>query len=371
MNGLNRQTCTRCIMDTSDTDIVFDSNGVCNHCNDAELRLPDYTFTSTQIEKNIQLLRLRIKQRQRGTYDSILGLSGGVDSSYVAYLAMTMGLNPLCVHFDNGWNSSIAIKNIRNIIEHTGFDLYTYVIDWKEFRELQRSFLMSSVVDVEMLTDHAILSSLYDIAKKYNIKTILSGDNYVTEHGMPKKWVWRKSDLRNILSINKEFSNTNIKSYPTLSTIKIIAMRILRTGSIIERPLNLINYKKNISKNTLRDELEWEDYGGKHCESIFTKFYQEYILPVKFGIDKRLPHLSCLIRNGEIDRSYALKEINQLPYNEKKIEVDVEYILKKLELSSEEFQSIMDNAPVSHDKYKSDASYITTLTDAIKWFYII
>lgn len=348
-------------MDKGVNGIVFDSTGVCQVCIEVDQKLLKHNYTSEEEILNLKKLSSNIKQRKQGVYDSILGLSGGVDSSYVALLAKEMKLNPLCVHFDNGWNSETAVKNIRNIIDITGFDLYTYVIDWPEFRDLQRSFIKSNVLDIEMLTDHAIFSVLFKIRKKYGISTVLSGTNYATEHGMPKDWYWNKMDARNIKAIHSRFGEMKMKSFPTMNTLKWLLIRKLKIGGIYEEPLNLIKYSKNKAMADLKESFNWEYYGGKHYESTFTKFYQAYYLPVKFGIDKRKVHLSALIRNGEITREYAIKELSEPLYNPKELAEDKRFVLKKLGFSFEEFNQIMSAQPVQHDQYPTDTKYIKPL----------
>ena len=190
------QICTRCVMDTSDKEISFNKNGICNHCLVADKELPKYHFTPEQEKENLRRIKEKLLSNKKGEYDSILGLSGGIDSSYSAYLGWKMGLNPLCVHFDNGWNSNIALSNINKIIDKTGFDLYTYVINWPEFKDLQRSFFKAGVIDIEMLTDHAIFASLFRLGRKSKLKYVLSGTNYATEHGMPFSWLWSKMDKK-------------------------------------------------------------------------------------------------------------------------------------------------------------------------------
>jgi N-acetyl sugar amidotransferase len=347
-------------MDNTDPDITFDENGVCNHCNEAFSKIPTYKFTSLQEKENIENLKLRIKKRQKSNYDSIIGLSGGVDSSYVAYMAHKMGLNPLCVHFDNGWNSSTAVKNIRNIIDITGFDLHTHVIDWPEFRDLQRSFFKSGVIDIEMLTDHAISATILNLQKKYRISTILSGTNYITEHGMPNKWVWTKIDFHHIQAIHKRFGIIKLKSYPSIRVLNWMMMRRFNfKGVNYEQPLNYINFSKMHAIEKLKSTFDWEYYGGKHHESVFTKFYQGYILPNKFNVDKRKPHLSALIRNGEITRTAALMELREEPiYSDNELMIDKKFVLKKLGFSDLEFDDYMQSKPVPHNYYPNNKKYV-------------
>lgn len=357
--------CTVCIMDATDKDITFNSLGICNHCIESQEKINKYTYSKKESEKNLNDLFLRIKSREsKSKYDSIIGLSGGVDSSYMAYLAYVNGLNPLCVHFDNGWNSNIAIKNIKNIINITGFDLHTEVINWQEFRDLQRSFIQAGVVDIEMLTDHAIFASLFNKVTKFDIKTVLSGFNYMTEHGMPISWTWSKMDFTNIKAIHKKFGKKQIKSYPHMSNIKWNMMRRFNYGGVFEDPLNLINYNTDKAKIILKKKFEWQDYGNKHEESVFTKFYQSYILPKKFSVDKRKVHLSCNIRAGFINRGEAIKITQIDAYGKDDLRKDKRFVLKKLGFSDEEFDEIMSRSPVPHNYYKTDQIYIKPLI----WF---
>ena len=361
------QVCSSCVMDQSDPDIVFDDLGVCNHCIDARALLPKY-INSTPQNGKIESLISKIR-RQKGNYDCLIGLSGGIDSSYVALLAKKWGLNPLCLHFDNGWNSDISVKNIRNIIKHTGFDYETLVINWPEFKSLQRAYLRAGVIDIEALTDHAIFASMMKISKKENIRFILSGTNYVTEHGMPENWSWHKLDLRNIKSINKKYGELKkLKTYPKTTTLKWLLMRKLGLRLEFLEPLNLIPFTREGAMQELKSEFDWEYYGGKHHESIFTKFYQSHILPVKFNIDKRKVHLSALIRTGEITRDQAIEELLLPAYDEAELVRDFDFVAKKLGFTNEELSSILKDTPVSHKSFKTDQSYIVPLIRLAKWF---
>lgn len=358
---MNHTTCIKCLMDTTDPDIIFDKDGVCNYCREAEERLPLYKFTKEQEQRNLGILKTRVKKNQRGEFDSILGLSGGVDSSYVAYLAYEMGLTPLCVHFDNGWNSDIAVKNIRNIINKTGFVLYTYVIDWPEFRDLQRAFFKAGVIDIEILTDHAIFASLFKLRRKHKIRTVLSGTNYATEHGMPLKWTWPKMDRRNISTIQRKFGAMRLKSFPTMRTFSWLLMLRFGIGGIFEELLNSVNYSKSCAIETLKKEFDWQYYGGKHYESVFTKFYQAHVLPIKFGVDKRKSHYSSLIRNGEITRADAISALAEPLYDKYDLIRDKAFVLKKLGFTESEFEQMMKEQPVPHNYYPTDQIYIKPL----------
>lgn len=364
---ISQLICKDCVMDSSDKDINFNSDGVCNHCVDFHKKKHAFSFTEEQEKRNLLELKKRLKNRKKGDYDCILGLSGGVDSSYLVYLAMELDLNPLIMHFDNGWNSNIAVKNVRNIVEKTGFDLHTTVINWPEFRDLQLSFIKAGVVDIEMTTDHAIFASMFKIRKKYGISSILSGTNYLTEHGMPKSWSWQKLDIANIRSIHKKWGSIKLKEYPTLpGSIWWEAATRYGFAGYFEEPLNKINYKKEEAMSTLEKAFDWEYYGGKHHESIFTKFYQGYILPEKFNIDKRKLHLSAQVRMGEINREDAISQLNKPIYKVNELRRDKAFFLKKLGLSEDEFEKIMAQKPIDHSQYFTEMIYLEPIIKIAK-----
>lgn len=340
-------------MDTSDRNIDFDEEGVCNHCRSYEHVARKKLYTGKDAEKKLREIVDRIKRDGEGReYDSIVGLSGGVDSSYLAYQAKRLGLRPLAVHFDNGWNSEISVKNIDNIVRKLGFDLYTYVIDWEEFKDLQRSFFKASVLDIELLTDNAIFTSLYRIALENKIRYSLEGHNVVTEAIMPTGWNYWKFDVKNIKGIQKRFGTKSINSFPVMGPWK----RLYYQYSNVITPVYLLNYLPYNKKEAiaiLGKEIGWRYYGGKHYESVFTKFYQSYVLPAKFGIDKRRAHLSTLICSGQMTRDEALNLMKEELYPPEELREDREYVLKKLEFTEEEFDSIMRQPPRSHLEYPS------------------
>ena len=362
------QMCEKCVMDTSDTLITFNEDGVCNHCIEAEKILETVTYTHEEEQQNLEALVQTIKKSAKGKYDSIVGVSGGVDSSYVVHLAFELGLNPLIVHFDNGWNSETSVSNIEKLINKTGFDLETYVIDWAEFKDLQRSFLKAGVIDIEMLSDHAIMATMFAITRKKRIRNVLSGTNHRTEFGLPESWVWHKQDFKNIKSIQQRFGSKKIKSFPSLNTVQMNLIKIFGLGGKYLEPLNMINYEKNKAMEILTKNYDWKYYGGKHYESTFTKFYQAYILPTKFGIDKRKVHLSSLIRNGEITKEYAISELDKELYDSKQLRIDKEYVLKKLGFSSTEFDEIMKEQPRSHMDFPSERIFIEFLKKLLNRF---
>lgn len=352
----NIQVCTCCVMDTSDADITFNASGVCHYCIEAEELLKSVKFSPEQEKENLLAIANEIKSVKKGKYDSIIGLSGGVDSSYVAYLAREMGLNPLAVHFDNGWNSDTAVSNIKKIVESCGFDLETYVINWFEFKDLQRSYFKAGVIDIEALTDHAITATMFKLRRQYGIKYVLSGMNIATEYGLPKSWVWNKHDLTNIKAIQKKYGTIAIKDFPTMTSIQKALAKKFGLGGIYMEPLNKINYSKDEAMEVLKKEFNWEYYGEKHYESIFTKFYQAYVLPTKFGVDKRKVHLSAQIRNGEISIAEALKLLEKPLYDETTLKIDKEFVLKKLGFTEKEFDEMMLQKPVPHDVFPTDSN---------------
>jgi N-acetyl sugar amidotransferase len=358
MTDPGRVMCSRCVMDTSDPDITFDPHGVCNYCRRAEQLLPSVRWTADASERALSAAARRIQSAGRGReYDSIIGLSGGVDSSYAAYLAHRIGLRPLAVHFDNGWNSELAVENIQRVVEGCSFDLHTYVINWQEFRDLQRAYLRASVIDIEAITDHAIYAAMIGLARQHGIRSVLSGHNIATEHGLPAAWVWYKLDWTNIKAIHAAYGTVPLRTFPHLSTLRWVAMR--RTGKIdFVELLNLVSYRRDEAAATLAREFGWREYGGKHHESLFTKFYQGAILPTKFGIDKRKVHLSDRLRNGELTRDQALDSLSRPLYEPEELRVESEYVRKKLGFDESEWQAIMDAPPRSHAEFASDRRII-------------
>ena len=348
------QVCTRCVMDTSAPGIEFDAAGVCNYCKTHEQKAGIAPFSQPGAADKLAAQVKKIRSQRRGDYDSIVGLSGGVDSSYVAYQAVKMGLKPLAVHFDNGWNSELAVKNIEQIVKRLGLDLLTFVIDWEEFRDIQRSFFKAHVIDIEMVTDHAIFAAMYRIARQHRIRYILSGTNAQTESIMPPAWQHFKFDLRNLKAIHRRHGTVPIRRYPTLS-VWGMAWNHYVWGAQSISVLNYLPYRKDEAMRVLQSELGWQYYGGKHYESAFTKFYQAHILPAKFAVDKRRIHLSDLIMNSEIGRDEALEQLKQPLYDPMQLEQDRAYVCKKLGFSAEEFAQYLAAPPVSHYAYPSYA----------------
>ena len=366
MPKLNKLVCNRCIMDSiNDPDILINDDGVCNHCITFDFefnKLPKGINREKELESIITKIKLKGIGRK---YDCLLGVSGGVDSSYLAYLCSIYGLRPLIIHFDNGWNSELSVLNIQNLLDKLGFDFETLVINWDEFKDLQLSYFKAGVVDLEFPTDHAILASMFKIAKKHKIKFVLSGHNVVTEGTyLPKSWVHSKLDYLNLKDIHKQYGSIKLKTYPYLSFIKRLYNFYNSQFEYIQL-LNLVEYNKFEVKKKLVSELSWKDYGGKHFESIFTRFYQGYILPNKFNIDKRVFHYSCLVQSKQITREQAIKLLQEPIYDINLLESDKKYVLKKLNFNEATFEDYM-RAPIrKHNEFKSEQKYWN------KYFFVI
>lgn len=364
------QMCSLSVMDTTDPDIVFDDKGVCNHYISAKEKLDGITFESNQT-RDLELEKIVNKIKTKGRnkkYDCVIGLSGGVDSSYLAYKVKKMGLRPLAVHLDNGWNSELAVKNIETIVTKLEIDLYTHVIDWEEFRSLQSAFLKAGVVDLEMLSDNAIVVSIYRIMKKYKINTFLIGSNLASESIMPQSWLYQpKYDSLNIRSIYKKFGNRmKLKTFPLLSLYEYIRYHYFNAHNAIAL-LDYMDYNKPQVLRFLEEELDYKPYPGKHYESKITRFYQAYILPVKYNIDKRKAHLSSLIVSKQISREEALEELKKpLFQSDLEKENDIDFFCKKMRISREEFNIIIKSDRVKHHFYSSYQKWHLWLRDLIK-----
>lgn len=352
----NYRQCSITVMDNiADPDISFDEKGICNYYYDYKAAEAGTVLTGEAGKKKIEELVSQIKAAGNGKpYDCLIGLSGGVDSTYVAYLVKQLGLRPLAVHLDNGWNSELAVKNIENIISKLNIDLYTLVINWEEFKDIQLSYLKASVVDIEVVSDHAIFATMYKLAKEKNIGHIISGTNIVTEHIMPQSWLYKKMDFANLKDIHDKYGKVKLKTYPTMDFKKYVYYSaVLRLNPV--SILNYVPYNKATIKEIIKKELDWRDYGGKHYESVFTKFYQAYILPEKFKIDKRKAHLSTLICSGQITKEQALQELGQPLYKPDELRQDKEYVIKKFGMTEAAFDTIMQTPPRKHEEFKSDS----------------
>jgi N-acetyl sugar amidotransferase len=346
--------CTRCIMDTTDPAITFDSAGVCNHCHRYD------ELAATRIFSHrpgaLESLVAAIKRDGHGRrYDCVIGVSGGVDSSYVAYLVKQLGLRPLAVHLDNGWDHELAVANIEKLLKRLDIDLYTHVIDWLEFRDLQLAFLKASTPDGEIPTDHAIFALLYQMAAREGLRWILPGTNVVTEATLPQAWSYGYFDCKYISAVQRRFGTRKLSTYPRMRLAQLgyhTAVRRIRMVSI----LNYVEYDKRSVMELLQRDLDWTSYGDKHHESIYTRFFQAYILPQKFNIDKRKAHYSTLICSGQMTRARALEQMQQPPYSPEQAASDREYAIKKFGITEAEFDRIMALPPRSYRDYPNQAA---------------
>lgn len=359
--------CSRCIMDETAIEISFDENGVCNFCHNYDNVLVNEIFSNKGGEEKIEKLISEIKEKGKNSdYDCLIGLSGGVDSSYVAYLVRKKyGLRVYAVHLDNGWNTELAVANVEQIVKRLDIDLQTYVLDWKEFRDIQLSFIKSSISNIEIPTDHAIWALLIKTAGKMKIPYIIAGNNVVTESIMPESWLYGSKDSKLIKSIHKKFGKVKMKSFPSLSTLDYVDYLLFR-GIRWVPILNYVNFNKAEAKQLLMNELGWRDYGGKHYESIFTRFFHAYYLPEKFGYDLRKSYLSALVCSGQITREEALEEINNPPAPKEMLINDREYVIKKLGISEEEFDLILKSPNKTFADYPNNDDLWKRFNNIIK-----
>ncbi len=362
MNDIQYQVCTRCVMDTSDPEITFDDQGVCNHCHSFDQMVGTDWLPGAAGKPHLDALLAEIKAWGKGReYDCTIGLSGGADSSYLAYLAAKeWGLRPLAVHVDTGWNSPYAVRNIENLVKKLNIDLYTFVIDWEEMRDLQVAFLKSGVANQDTPQDHAIFAKLFSFTAENKIRYVLSGHNIATESVLPESWEYTARDDKHIRAIHRRFGTHPLKTLPIMSVFRSFLYARLAPikflpGMKIVNPLDFVDYTKDQAKDALSREVGWQEYGAKHFESRFTKFFQAYWLPKRFGYDKRRAHLSSLVLSGQISRDHALAELDKPMYPPEELAEDMEFVRKKLELSESEFKEILSAPTHHHSEYPSYA----------------
>ena len=342
-------------------DIEFDEKGQCNHCKSALNKKTENTsYVAGKSEELLNLIVDKIKTKGKGrAYDCLVGISGGVDSCYVAYMCKKLGLKPLLLHFDNGWDAEIAVQNIKNVAKNLDLDYLSYVVDWQEFKELQLAFLKSSTVDLEYPTDIGIFASLSEIAKKHKINYIISGGNSSSEGILPLSWGYHvKRDLSYYKEIVKNFSKVPIKAVPVESILGEVYNKFVKNIKTIYI-LNYLNYDKEQAKKILQQELGWQEYGGKHHESKITAFWQSYVMPVKYNMDYRRATFSSQICSGQLLRVEALKMLeNSLPYNPSTVESDRQYIAKKFEISIDDFNKYLSQPPKTYKDFKNNKKVI-------------
>jgi N-acetyl sugar amidotransferase len=369
--GVNQppRVCTRCIMDTTAPDIAFDDDGVCSYCADFMARKHQIVaLDPVEREQRLNALVARIKAEGAGKpYDCIIGVSGGVDSSWVLVRAVELGLRPLAVHMDNGWNSELAQNNIANLVRSLGVDLHTHVIDWPEFRGLMEAFFSADVVDVELLYDNAMMAVNYRAAARYGVRYILSGSNTATEGmRMPPTWNWHKYDKRNIKEISRRFGGPRLRTFPAIGTLDLLRYGLINRIKWVSF-LDLMEYRKAEALEVLTSRFNYKPYAYKHYESVFTRFYQGYILPRKFNVDKRKLHLSTLVMTGQMTRDEALAGAQGISYpSPREEEADRQYFLKKMGWSDQKLADYIARPAKPHDSYPSESGLFHSLLKLYK-----
>ncbi|MFM9889409.1 MAG: N-acetyl sugar amidotransferase [Rickettsiales bacterium] len=346
---MQQTTCQVCIMDTTDPEIVFHGADGCNHCINARARIEHDAFPGTEGEARLAALAETIKAAGRGReYDCLVGISGGVDSSYVIYKAKQLGLRPLALHLDNGWNSELAVHNIERLMTKLGIDLVTHVVDWEEIRDMQRACFNVPLMDIEIVSDHAIFAAMFKTAAQHGIKYILSGSNVATESIMPRAWFYDKRDSRHVRAVHRKFgAGVRLKTFPFLSPWKFLQYVFVNKIRMIPM-LNYGGFNKPMAVEFLGREFDWRPYPNKHGESTFTRFFQDYYLPAKFGIDKRRAHFSSMIAAGQMTRDEAISRLSTPLFTPEALAIEKEYVLKKLGYTSPEWDAIMARPATPH-----------------------
>lgn len=353
------QVCTNCVMDTTDSKITFDENGVCDHCNDFFNNVKPSWHTDERGKSALDAIVTKIKKDGEGRdFDCIMGMSGGADSSYLLHVMVKeYGLRPLVFHVDGGWNSEVAVHNINVMIDGLGLDLFTEVINWEEMKDFQLTFFKSGLPNIDIPQDHAFVATLYDFADKYKIKYILNGGNISTECiRNPLEWLYYGTDMALIKDLRKQFSKNPMKTYPFSSVLRHkFYLRYLKRVQVI-KPLNYVPYIKDEAVKLLQDEYSWKAPTQKHYESRFTRFYEGYWLPKKFGYDTRKVQLSSLIVTGQISRDEALKTLEHPAISEEEAKHEFEYVANKLEISVDELYDYFNQKNKTYKDYKNQES---------------
>lgn len=361
--------CANCIMDTSDSNITFDSRGWCDYCNNYHANILPNWHPDERGAKRIAAQVEQIKKDGQGhDHDCMIGISGGVDSSYVTYLAKAkFGLRPLLYHVDAGWNSQQAVNNIEKMVDGLGVDLHTEVVNWEEMKDLQLSFFKAQVPHLDTPQDHAFFAGLYNFAAKHKVRYILTGANYSTECVRePLEWHYHATDLRQLRDIHRQFGTRPLKSFPLTDIFTYKLYYRFVKGVRIVKPLNEVPFHKEEAMQELVDKFGWQKYAHKHYESRFTRFYEGYWLPTKFGYDKRRAHFSSLILTGQLSRADALERIAKPAYNAETVAEDFEYIATKLDLSVAELKQIMAGPNKTYKDYQNSMGMIELGTKVLR-----
>lgn len=362
------QVCTNCVMDTTDSKITFDEKGVCDHCRNFEKNIRPYWNPNENRMEELQKIADKIRKAGKGhDYDCILGLSGGADSSYLAYIAKeVMHLRPLAFVVDTGWNLNVAVENIEKIVKGLELDMYTEVINWKEMADLQLSFFKAQISSQDFLQDHAIFASLYNYATKHHIKYVLTGSNNATEFIRPPvEWIYM-NDIRMMRDIHNKYGRIPLKTFPQCGMFKYRLLYKYIYGMERVYPLDYVVYNKAEAEIMLHEKYGWERYENKHYENVFTRFFEGYYLPTKFGFDTRKNVYSNQILAGTMTRDEAIELLKQPAYDPDMMEQDKEYIAKKLGISTEEFEKIIAGENKTPQDYKNTFWLIKLAVKACK-----
>ena len=370
------QICKRCVIDNASyVNTKFNSHGICSYCLNFDKNIKPKLFQNIKNKNFAIKLKQKLnlsKKFYKSDYDCLIGVSGGVDSSYLVYHAVTdLNLKPLLYHVDTGWNNSIAVSNIEKIIDKFGLDLHTDVIDWNEMKDLCRSFLKSQVPYMESIQDHAIWAGMHKYAKENNIKHILTGGNLQTENiRAPLNIAYYAGDLTLMKDIHNKFGDISLNKFPTLDILKYKIYYKYIYKIKLHQPLNYINYKKNVAITTLQNKIDWKSYGGKHHESNFTKFFDGYWKPKKFNHDNRRGHLSSLIVTKQISRDEAISELKKNSFDEISLNRDLQYISSKLDFDLKELKILFDGKNKYYYDYRSKHKILNFITTIIKFLKI-
>lgn len=356
---LNMIVCTNCVMDNSDSKIKFDESGVCDHCNTFYDKIEPHWHPNENGATELNNIVEKIRKAGKGKdFDCILGMSGGIDSSYLLYLTkVKLGLRPLVFHVDAGWNTQLAVNNIERLVDKLGLDLYTHVIDWEEMKDLQLAYFKSGVPHIDVPQDHAFFATMYHFASKYKVKHILTGGNYSTECVRnPIEWMYYQSDSIQLKNIHRKFGTIPLRNFPVTNILWHKFYLPLFSGIKVYRPLDYMPYIKREAMDLLINEFGWQPYPQKHFESRFTRFYESYWLYNRFGYDVRKVQFSSLILTGQMRREEALEELKKLPYDENTIMQEFEYVATKLGITTDELQGYFKMPHKTYKDYKSQES---------------
>ena len=354
------QICANCVMDTTDAKITFDEHGVCDHCSKFYQEILPKWQPDERGSRTLHEIVKAVKDEGQGkSFDCIIGMSGGIDSSYLTYIAKEQfGLRPLVFHVDAGWNSQIAVNNIEKLVDGLGLDLYTEVIDWEEMRDLQLAFFKSAVPHIDTPQDHAFFATMYRFAEQHGVKFILTGANYSTECiRNPIEWMYYQSDSIQLRDIHRRFGTRPLRKFTTTSIFRHKIWLPYVKGIRLVRPLNHVPYTKAEAVKLLVNKYGWQPYPQKHFESRFTRFYEGYWLPKKFGYDTRKVQFSSLIVTGQMSREEALAKLKEPALDEATVRQEFEYVANKLGVSPGELQGYLELPNKTYRDYRSQETF--------------